>query len=60
MEPKHPIGPLSGLALLTIGSLMLLACLSAAAGPGRRDAAAFASAPQSQSLHSLPPIPFGR
>jgi len=61
MEPKQPLGPLSGLFLIGIGSLVLLGCLSAAEGPGRRAPANFdAASPQSQTLHNLPPIPFGR
>ena len=57
MEPKHPIGPLSGLALIGFGGLMLLACLSAAAGPGRHDQT---WVHENVAPQGLPPIPFRR
>jgi hypothetical protein len=62
MEPRQPLGPLSGLVLLTFGGLLLLACLTAADGSGRRGQAwsAAGAAPQALNLHNLPPIPFGR
>jgi hypothetical protein len=61
MEPRQPIGPLSALTLLAFAGLMLLAGFSAADGPGRRGPAGLGAASlQATSLHSLPPIPFGR
>jgi hypothetical protein len=48
---------LSGLALIGFGGLMLLACLSAAAGPGRHDQT---WVHETVAPQGMPPIPFRR
>ena len=59
MEPKQPM-PLWGLVLIGVGSLILLASVRYQIDAARHASDGVNHESAQQTLHRIPPIPFGR